>query len=134
MYFRERRIVCLTLSWILLLTLFFVCAVTPGAEAALFESRFSDGQPIDSRADEIELIRQTLEKEVVSQRLSDYGLDAEEVSMKLSTLSDEQIHQLAGLSSDIAPGSILEGIIAILLIVLLVVLILKVADKEIIIK
>ena len=40
-----------------------------------------------------ETIRKALELEVVSQRLADYGLTDKEVSAKLPTLSDEQLHQ-----------------------------------------
>jgi len=131
---RRRLIVNIPLCWMLLLSFAVLSVVTPGAEAALFENRFSDGSVAGGREAEIETIRLALEKDVVTQRLADYGLSPEEVSDRLDTLTDEQVHELAGLSGDIAGGSILEAIIAVLLIVLLVVLILKVSDKEIIIK
>jgi hypothetical protein len=79
-------------------------------------------------------IRQALEAEVVAQRLADFGLSQEEVAAKLPTLSDEQLHQLAGLSDSLAEGGVLGAVIAVLLIVLLVVVILKLVDKEIIVR
>jgi hypothetical protein len=71
---------------------------------------------------------------VVAQRLADFGLSKEEVAAKLPTLSDAQLHQLAGLSKDIAAGNGAEVVIAVLLIILLVVIIVKLMDREIIIR
>ncbi|MEZ4483462.1 MAG: PA2779 family protein [Syntrophotaleaceae bacterium] len=79
-------------------------------------------------------MRTALETELVAQRLADFGLSPQEVAAKLPTLSDDQLHQLAGLSDSLAEGGILGTVIAVLLIVLLVVVILKIVDKEIIIR
>jgi hypothetical protein len=56
------------------------------------------------------------------------------VAAKLPSLSDEQLHQLAGLSDSLAEGGILGVVIAVLLIVLLVVVILKISDRQVIIR
>jgi hypothetical protein len=102
--------------------------------AGLIGSRLADGAAAAERAAQIETVRQGLEQEIVAQRLADFGLTAEEVAAKLPTLSDEQLHQLATLSKDIAGGDGLEVVIALLVIVLLVVVILKLMDKEIIVR
>jgi hypothetical protein len=86
------------------------------------------------RTAQIEKIRQALEQEVVAQRLADYGLSPEEVSAKLPEMTDDQLHQLAGLSDSLAEGGILGLVIAVLLIVLLVVVILRVSNKQVIVR
>jgi ribose 1,5-bisphosphokinase PhnN len=101
----------------------------------LLESRLSDGQVASERLQQIDAIRLALEKEVVAQRLADYGLSAEQILAKLPTMSDEQLHQLASMSDTLGEGGDgLGAIVAILLIVLLVIVILKVSDKQIIIR
>ncbi len=111
-----------------------VVLVPVEARAALIESRMSDGDGTSTRVEMIEKVRLALEREVVAQRLADYGLSAGDVSAKLSTFSDEQLHQLAGLSDSLAEGGVLGTVIAILIVALLVVVILKLMDKEIIIR
>jgi hypothetical protein len=104
------------------------------ANAALVPSRLADGASVSERQAQVETIRQALEQEVVAQRLADFGLSKEEVAAKLPTLSDAQLHQLAGLSKDIASGNGAEVVIAVLLIIFLVVVIMKLMDREIIIR
>ncbi|MEZ4598253.1 MAG: PA2779 family protein [Syntrophotaleaceae bacterium] len=122
------------ICWTVLLAFTFLAMLPVNSSASLAESRLSNGETISLRAGQIEKIRQALEQEVVAQRLADYGLTPEEVSAKLPTMSDEQLHQLAGLSDTLAEGGILGLVIGVLLVILLVVVILKVADKQIIIR
>jgi hypothetical protein len=108
--------------------------VPVNGNAALVQSRLADGASVSERQAQVETIRQALEQEVVAQRLADFGLSKEEVAAKLPTLSDAQLHQLAGLSKDIAGGNGAEVVIAVLVIILLVVIIIKLMDREIIIR
>ena len=103
--------------------------------AAIIESRTSDGQTISQRSSDLETVRSLLEKEVVVQRLADYGYSKEDALMKINSASDEQLHQLASLSDNLAAGGDGLGVIVtILVIVLLVIIILKISKKEIIIR
>lgn len=126
-WFFDRRI-----CWPILVAYFCLALIPSNAEAFLAQSRLSSGQTISERAAHIASIQKALEHKVVTQRLADYGLTAQEVSAKLGSLSDEQLHQLASLSDDVG-GGVLGVIIAVLLIILLVVVILKVSDKRIVI-
>lgn len=129
-------------SWILnaricwmVLVVFSCLSFFPGnGNASLVPSRLADGSSVSERAAQIETIRQALEQQVVAQRLADYGFTPAEVAARLPSLSDEQLHQLAGLSDTLGEGGVLGFVIAVLVIVLLVIVILKVSDKEIIIK
>jgi hypothetical protein len=122
------------ICWTLLLTFSFLAMIPANGSASLVESRLASGETLSLRAAQVEKIRHALEQEVVSQRLMDYGLSSEEVAAKLPEMSDEQLHQLAGLSDSLAEGGILGVVIAVLLIVLLVVVILKVSDRQVIIR
>lgn len=122
------------ISWMVLIAFCCLSLVPLNGNAALIGSRLADGSFGVERQGQIEAIRQALEQQVVAQRLADFGLSTEEVEAKLPTMSDEQLHQLAGLSKNIAAGGVLEAIIAVLLIVFLVVVIIKLVDKEIIIR
>lgn len=122
------------IAWTVMLAFSLLSLVPANGSAALIESRMADGSPVSERVELIETVRQALEKEVVSQRLADFGLTTEEVAAKLPELSDEQLHQLAGLSGDLTGGGALEAVIAVLLVVFLVVVILKLLDREIVIR
>lgn len=122
------------ICWMVLIAFSCLSLMPAQSNASLIDSRLADGLIGAERQEQIETIRQTLEQQVVAQRLADFGLSPEEVAAKLPTMSDEQLHQLAGLSHDIAGGSVLEAIIAVLLIVFLVVVIVKLMDREIIIR
>lgn len=130
----KSRILDARICWTVLLAFCMLSLIPAQGQASLVESRLASGETLTQRAVELNKVRQALEQEVVAQRLADFGLSQEEVAAKLPTLSDDQLHQLAGLSDSLAEGGILGTVIAVLLIVLLVVVILKIADKEIIIR
>lgn len=104
-----------------------VSLVTPGARAATAESRMMTAGSDDPTAREInELkIKRALENKIVANKLMGHGLTTEEVSQKLNTMTDEQVHQMASLADKIPAGGDagLGIIIAILIIVALVLLI-----------
>lgn len=120
------------LCWVVLLTFTCLALWPANARAALIESRLTDGSVVSERIEMIDAIRTALEKDVVAQRLADYGLTPAEISTKLPTMTDEQLHQLASLSDSLGEGGdALGAVIAVLLIILLVVVILKITDREI---
>jgi hypothetical protein len=135
MFFRNSLVLDSRIVWSVLMLFALLSLLPAQSRAALLESRLADGAVASERLQQIDAIRLALEKEVVAQRLADYGLSAEQIMAKLPTMSDEQLHQLAGLSNTLGEGGgLLEGIIGLLLIVLLVILILKVSNKQVIIR
>jgi hypothetical protein len=113
----------------------FFVVLPPQARAAIIESRTSDGQTLSQRANDLNAVRTMLEQDIVVQRLADYGYSKEEALMKIENASDAQLHQLASLSDNLAAGADGLGIIVTLLvIILLVILIMKLSDKQVIIK
>lgn len=131
---RRTWVLDVRICWLVLFAFSCLSLIPANGNASLVGSRLADGSAVAERQAQIETIRQALEQEVVAQRLADFGLSKEEVASKLSSLSDEQLHQLSGLSKDIASGNGVEAVVAVLLIIFLVIIILKLMDKEIIVK
>jgi hypothetical protein len=85
---------------------------------------------IADRTADMASIQKTLETEMIRQRLADYGLSSEEALTKLSTLTDDQVHQLASRIDAVQAGG--RGIDAttLIIILLLVVLILILVENN----
>jgi hypothetical protein len=121
--------------WVVLAAFAVFSSAPPPVHAALIGSQLSDGQVVSQRSADLDTVRQALEHELVAQRLADYGFSKEEVQLKLQTLSDAQLHQLASVSDNLAEGADGLGVVVtILVIILLVIVILKLSDKQIIVK
>jgi cytochrome c-type biogenesis protein CcmH/NrfG len=77
-----------------------------------------------------------LEQKIVLQKLSDYGVSAEEAMAKIRAMSDRELHRLASLTDKAAEGtdSGLGVLIALAVLVLLVIVILKLSNKQIVIR
>ncbi|MDA8100473.1 MAG: PA2779 family protein [Nitrospiraceae bacterium] len=91
--------------------------------------------PAAAPAAERTRIRTVLESDIVRQRLQDYGLSADEAIIRMNTLSDEQIHELAGRVDSVqAGGDILGDVIFLAIVVLLVVLILELSGHRVVVR
>jgi len=134
MFAKRPWVLDLRICWTVLTVFCALSLIPANGNAALVQSRLADGSAVSERMTQIETIRKVLEKEIVTQRLADYGVSAQEISAKLPTLSDEQLHQLAGMSTDLAAGDGLGVVIGVLLIVFLVIVILMLLDKKVIIR
>lgn len=88
-----------------------------------------------NREEDIRTIQRALESKIVQEKLKAYGLSKEEIEKKLSEMDDQQIHILARASEKVlAGGDVLGTVIAVLVIAILVVILLKLLNKEIIIR
>lgn len=122
---RNRRLGIVITVWI---TFFF----TSPALASMIPSQ---GSSTPDLTQELNTIQAALENKLVQEKLLAYGLSADEVSAKLSSLSPSQIHVLAQASDDVLAGGDGIGlIIGVLIIIILVIIILKLLNKEIIIR
>lgn len=121
--------------WAVIMAFALFSAAPPPARAGLIVSQMSDGQVVSERSADLDKVRQALEHQLVAQRLADYGFSKDEVQLKLQTLSDAQLHQLASVSDTLAEGADGLGVVVtVLVIVLLVIVILKLSDKQIVIR
>jgi hypothetical protein len=88
-----------------------------------------------NREEDIKTIQRALESKIVQEKLKAYGLSKEEIEKKLSEMDDQQIHILARASEKVlAGGNGLGAVVYLLVIAILVVILLKLLNKEIIIR
>ena len=89
-----------------------------------------------SREADIARIQRVLESKLVSDKLSEAGLTQDEINGKMTQLSDEDVHSFASELESVYPGG--DGgvgiVIGFLIIVILVIVLLRLADRKIIIK
>jgi hypothetical protein len=112
----------------------FVIGVAPRLEAAFSPSETLALSPAARTAD-AETIRNALEQKLVRQRLADIGFSADEITARLSELSDEQVHYFASKLDELkAGGDGLGLVIGILVIVALVIVILQLTGHKVVVK
>ncbi len=123
--------------WTALLAVVSMSALDFGpAVAGLVPSRTSGSTSIATERDaDLLVARRALENKVVAQKLLDYGVAAEDAQLKLAGMSDQDLHTLATASKGLPSGGDGTGaIIGILIVVILVIIILKLMNKEIVVK
>lgn len=128
------------ISFLRMITLYLIFATliissVPSQSAAMFITPDAGGSAFDSAEDMVK-VRAFLESKIVQQRLADFGLTAEEVASRLHQFSPSQLHQMATNIDQIDYGgdSALGVIISILVIAILVIVVLKLMNRQIVIK
>ncbi len=110
-----------------------ILGMVPRVDAAFVHSFESTDHKFQTN--DLETVRHFLETKAVKNRLETLGYSPEEIQARLSSLSDEEIHQLAGNINTLTTGGDGVGVvIGILVIVMLVILIIKLLDRQIIIR
>ena len=121
------------------LILYLACAtivigIAPRLEAALAPSEYLT-PVLSTRAVDTEKTRMVLEQKLVRQRLHDLGFSADEISARLSELSDLQIHYFAARLDDLKVGGDGLGlVIAILVVIALVLLIIQLTGHRVVVE
>lgn len=123
------------LVWTLVMTTLVTGVFPPEVQAMLAppSATASESGTGLNRAADLQKVQSVLETKVVSQRLADYGLSQEEISARVSRLSDAQLHQLAvQIDAMIPAGDAGLGIvIALLVIAILAVILVYLLDHKI---
>ena len=112
-----------------------VMEVAPAA-AGLSPSRVSGTTSIASSRDADMLVAQrALENKVVAQKLRDYGLAPAEAQARLASMSDKDLHTLASATKGLPSGGDGTGaIIGILVVVILVIVVLRLMNREVVVR
>jgi hypothetical protein len=88
-----------------------------------------------SRAEEIAKVQAFLESKIVLQKLMDYGVSPDEAMAKVKSMSDSDLHRLASLTDKAAAGADSLGfLIGVAILIILIIVILKLMNKEIIVR
>jgi hypothetical protein len=118
--------------WYLVVAMFII-GVAPRLEAA-----FAPSEALvlsSARSADLATVQAILENKLISQRLQDLGFSADEISARLSQLSDQQIHSIAQKLDDLKVGA--DGgtglVIAILLIIVIVLLIINLTGHKVVV-
>jgi hypothetical protein len=123
--------------WTAVLMLVYLGAldVAPAA-AGLAPSTVSGATTIASSRDaDLVAVQRMLEHRLVAQKLKDYGVTPEDAQARLASLSDAELHQLATASKGLPTGGdALGALIAVLIVILLVIVILKLLNREIVVR
>ena len=111
-------------------------AVAPAA-AGLVPSQVSGGTGIASARDaDLLMVQRALENKIVAQKLSDYGVAAEDAQLKLANMSDRDLHTLASATKGLPSGGdgTTGAIIGVLVVVILVIIVLKLMNREVVVR
>jgi hypothetical protein len=123
--------------WTSLLVVLSLSALDFGpAIAGLAPSRVSGTTSIASARDaDMVMAQRALENKVVAQKLRDYGVSPADAQARLASMSDNDLHTLASSSKGLPSGGDATGaIIGVLVIIILVVVVLKLMNKEVVVK
>jgi hypothetical protein len=103
------------------------------AEAGLIASHLSE---TNARSEDLGKIQSFLENKIVVQKLVDYGVSPEEAKAKVEAMSTQDLHRLASLTDRVAAGtdSGIGILIGIAVLIILIIVILKLMNKEVIIR
>ncbi len=103
------------------------------AEAGVIASHFADA---GSRAGDMAKVQSFLESKMVTQKLIDYGVSPGEAMAKVRTMDAQDLHRLASLTDRAAAGtdSGIGILIGLAILVILIIVILKLMNKEVIVR
>ncbi len=107
------------------------------AAAGLTASRTSGTTTIASTRDaDMVIAQRALENKVVAQKLTDYGVAPGDVQMKLASMSDKDLHTLATASTGLPSGGdgTTGAIIGVLVVVILVIVVLRLMNREVVVR
>ena len=72
---------------------------------------------------------------IVAQKLRDYGLTPADAQLRLASMSDSDLHTLASATKGLPSGGDATGaIIGILVVIILVIVVLKLTNREVVVK
>jgi hypothetical protein len=127
-------------GWFVMLALVMACWVgllgsLRGEAVAGVIASHGEGGPTDRVAD-LDKVQALLEQKVVLEKLKEFGVSPAEAMAKIRSMSDADLHRLAQLSDRAAAGtdSALGFLIGVGILVIIVIVILKLMNKEVIIR
>ena len=103
------------------------------AEAGVIASHLSGAE---TRSEDLWKVQSFLENKIVVQKLVDFGVSPEEAKAKVETMSAQDLHRLASLTDRAAAGAddALGLLIGLAVLIILIILIIKLMNKEVVIR
>ena len=104
------------------------------AEAGVIASHGAGEVAVATQGD-LSKMQTFLESKLVVSKLADYGVSPEEAMSKVNQMSESDLHRLASMTDRAAAGGDVVGfVISVAILVILVIVILKLLNKEIIVR
>lgn len=124
----------LTLAFMMAAWMGVLGSIRGEAVAGLIASH-GDGGAV-ARVADLAKVQALLEQKVVLQKLVDYGVSPDEAMAKIRTMSDRDLHRLASLADRAAEGadSGIGILIGVAILIILIIVIMKLLNKEIIVR
>lgn len=127
-------------AWFFSLAMMMACimgvlgSIRGEAVAGVIASHGADG--VVARNVDLDKVQSFLEQKIVLQKLSDFGVSANEAMAKVRAMSDQEVHRLASLTDRVAEGTsdALGFLIGAAVLVLLIILILKLMNKDVVVR
>jgi hypothetical protein len=127
-------------GWFFSLALMMACwmgvlgSIRGEALAGVIASHGSDGGSV--RDADIGKLQAFLEHKIVLQKLKDYGVSADEAMAKMRAMSNRDLHRLASLTDRAAEGAdnAVGFLIGVAILIILIIVIIKLMNKEIVIR
>jgi len=127
-------------GWFFSLALMMACwmgvlgSIRGEALAGVIASHGTNG--VAARDADLGKLQAFLEQKIVLQKLTDYGVSAGEAMAKIRSMSDADLHRLASLSDRAAEGAdnALGFLIGVAILIILIIVIVKLMNKEILIR
>ena len=103
------------------------------AEAGIIASHLSEAA---ERSEDMAKVQSFLENKIVVQQLIDYGVSPGEAKAKVEAMSARDLHRLASLTDRAAAGADdgLGLLIGLAILIILIIVILKLANKEVVVR
>ena len=123
--------------WTALLVIFSMSALDIHPVAAGLAPSATSGATTIASVRDADLLaaQRALENKVVGQKLLDYGVSPAEAQLKLASMSDQDLHRLATVSKGLPSGGDATGaIIGVLIVIILVIVVLKLMNREVVVK
>jgi hypothetical protein len=107
------------------------------AAAGLAPSRASGATSISTARDADMLVAtRALENRIVAQKLRDYGVNPADAQVRLASMTDQELHTLASSAKGLPSGGdgTTGAIIGVLVVVILVIVVLRLMNREVVVR
>lgn len=112
-----------------------ISSIRQEALASMISSKLVNGSSTEVSQDDLATVQRFLESRIVMQKLEDFGMDKKEAMAKVGEMNQKDLHVLASMVNKAPAGGDGVGIlVGLAVLALLIIIIVKLLDKEIVIK
>lgn len=114
-----------SIAWMLTITVTWASFVQSQAQAMLVPTHAVETDSKYDRAADLAVIQKTLESKLIRERLKNLGLHEDEIQVRLSKMSDQEVHQFASQIRAVNPAGFVVWVLTVVLLVVLILFLVK---------